>query len=278
MKLLAAALVLLPTLMLVGTGHAASPLYSYDEGLSKIARESLWQAADEGRAIRRGPRRERRRSLLPRQEDVRGRLRAHVRRVRPAGHRLLRRRARHPPARNHVLERPPLLRRAEHRQDRRRVRDPPARVAAPAGRAGRADHDVLRERGGALGDALVRGERGEGAPRPELRLHLHADLRASLVSPQPAELPREDAGLGMDRVRLTGRNDARSSSTAASPSRAPPCRTARSELRGLAERRRSRTDRAVGYTTALVLKTSWATGPMPLQLRRLEQRRLRRTP
>jgi hypothetical protein len=30
------------------------------------------------------------------------------------------------------------------------------------------------------------------------------------------------------------------------------------------ERRRSRTDRAVGYTTALVLKTSWATGPMPL--------------
>jgi hypothetical protein len=31
------------------------------------------------------------------------------------------------------------------------------------------------------------------------------------------------------------------------------------------ERRRSRTDRAVGYTTALVLKTSWATGPMPLR-------------
>jgi hypothetical protein len=29
-----------------------------------------------------------------------------------------------------------------------------------------------------------------------------------------------------------------------------------------AERRRSRTDRAVGYTTALVLKTSWATGPI----------------
>ena len=33
------------------------------------------------------------------------------------------------------------------------------------------------------------------------------------------------------------------------------------------ERRRSRTDRAVGCTTALVLKTSWATGPMPLRLR-----------
>ena len=31
------------------------------------------------------------------------------------------------------------------------------------------------------------------------------------------------------------------------------------------ERRRSRTDRAVGCTTALVLKTSWATGPMPLR-------------
>ena len=34
---------------------------------------------------------------------------------------------------------------------------------------------------------------------------------------------------------------------------------------GSTERRRSRTDRAVGYTTALVLKTSWATGPMPLR-------------
>src|SRR5437764_786210 len=32
----------------------------------------------------------------------------------------------------------------------------------------------------------------------------------------------------------------------------------------LTERRRSRTYRAVGYTTAPVLKTSWATGPMPL--------------
>ena len=34
---------------------------------------------------------------------------------------------------------------------------------------------------------------------------------------------------------------------------------------GLTERRRSRTDRAVGYTTAQVLKTCWATGPMPLR-------------
>ena len=31
---------------------------------------------------------------------------------------------------------------------------------------------------------------------------------------------------------------------------------------------RSRTDRAVGYTTALVLKTSWATGPLPLRGKR----------
>jgi hypothetical protein len=31
------------------------------------------------------------------------------------------------------------------------------------------------------------------------------------------------------------------------------------------ERRRSRTYRAVGYTTAPVLKTGWATGPMPLR-------------
>ena len=33
----------------------------------------------------------------------------------------------------------------------------------------------------------------------------------------------------------------------------------------LAERRRSRTDRAWGYHTAQVLKTCWATGPMPLR-------------
>src|SRR4051794_15418439 len=34
---------------------------------------------------------------------------------------------------------------------------------------------------------------------------------------------------------------------------------------GLTERRRSRTDRAWGYHTAQVLKTCWATGPMPLR-------------
>ena len=34
---------------------------------------------------------------------------------------------------------------------------------------------------------------------------------------------------------------------------------------GCTERRRSRTDRAVGYTTAQVLKTCWATGPVPLR-------------
>ena len=34
---------------------------------------------------------------------------------------------------------------------------------------------------------------------------------------------------------------------------------------GSTERRRSRTDRAVGCTTARVLKTRWATGPMPLR-------------
>ncbi len=34
---------------------------------------------------------------------------------------------------------------------------------------------------------------------------------------------------------------------------------------GSTERRRSRTDRAVGYTTARVLKTRWTTGPMPLR-------------
>src|SRR5207248_1051840 len=36
------------------------------------------------------------------------------------------------------------------------------------------------------------------------------------------------------------------------------------------EWRRSRTDRAVGYTTAAVLKTAWATGPMPLRGERSE--------
>jgi hypothetical protein len=54
MKLLAAALVLVPALLVVGSGHAASPLYDYDESLSKIARETLWQAADGGNRIRRG--------------------------------------------------------------------------------------------------------------------------------------------------------------------------------------------------------------------------------
>jgi hypothetical protein len=34
---------------------------------------------------------------------------------------------------------------------------------------------------------------------------------------------------------------------------------------GLTERRRSRTDRAWGCHTAQVLKTCWATGPMPLR-------------
>src|SRR4051794_29773669 len=36
-------------------------------------------------------------------------------------------------------------------------------------------------------------------------------------------------------------------------------------INGLTERRRSRTDRAWGYHTAQVLKTCWATGPMPLR-------------
>ena len=54
MKLLAAALVLVPALFVVGSGQAASPLYDYDESLSRIARETLWQAADQGRRIRRG--------------------------------------------------------------------------------------------------------------------------------------------------------------------------------------------------------------------------------
>jgi hypothetical protein len=54
MKPLLAALLVSPVLLLAGTAHAARPLYEYDERLSKIARDSLWQAADEGRAIRRG--------------------------------------------------------------------------------------------------------------------------------------------------------------------------------------------------------------------------------
>ncbi len=54
MKPLLAALVLSPLLLLAGTAHAVSPYYNYDERLSKIARETLWQAADEGRGIKRG--------------------------------------------------------------------------------------------------------------------------------------------------------------------------------------------------------------------------------
>lgn len=53
MKLLAS-LALLVVAVLAETAHAASPFYDYDERLSKIARESLWQAADEGTALRRG--------------------------------------------------------------------------------------------------------------------------------------------------------------------------------------------------------------------------------
>ncbi len=53
MKLLAA-LLLASFLLVAGNSHAASPFYDYDEQLSRIARESLWQAADEGRAIKRG--------------------------------------------------------------------------------------------------------------------------------------------------------------------------------------------------------------------------------
>ena len=45
---------------------------------------------------------------------------------------------------------------------------------------------------------------------------------------------------------------------------------------GLTERRRSRTYRAVGCTTALVLKTSWATGPMPLRCERTRAKTARR--
>ena len=53
MKLLAA-LLLAPVLLLAGNADAASPFYDYDERLSRIARETLWQAAGEGTAIRRG--------------------------------------------------------------------------------------------------------------------------------------------------------------------------------------------------------------------------------
>lgn len=53
MKLLAV-LAVSSFLLLAGTVHAASPFYDYDEGLSKIARESLWRAAGEGTAITRG--------------------------------------------------------------------------------------------------------------------------------------------------------------------------------------------------------------------------------
>src|SRR5215210_6959918 len=44
------------------------------------------------------------------------------------------------------------------------------------------------------------------------------------------------------------------------------------EAGGSTERRRSRTYRAVGCTTALVLKTNWATGPMPLRDERSARR------
>jgi hypothetical protein len=42
------------TTVLVGAARAASPLYSYDQELGSIARETLWRSAGEGTAIRRG--------------------------------------------------------------------------------------------------------------------------------------------------------------------------------------------------------------------------------
>ena len=48
----------------------------------------------------------------------------------------------------------------------------------------------------------------------------------------------------------------------------PPLRRgqgSRSTRRSLAERPRSRTEQAVGYTTGPILKTGWATGPVPLR-------------
>jgi hypothetical protein len=53
MKLLSVAAVL-SSLLFAGAAHGASPLYGYDEQLSRVARETLWQAASEGETIRRG--------------------------------------------------------------------------------------------------------------------------------------------------------------------------------------------------------------------------------
>ncbi len=60
----------------------------------------------------------------------------------------------------------------------------------------------------------------------------------------------------------------------AAPTHAPEAGHHRLEhaKNGLTERRRSRTDRAWGYHTAQVLKTRWATGPMPLRDRGYRRR------
>src|SRR5262245_22695151 len=64
--------------------------------------------------------------------------------------------------------------------------------------------------------------------------------------------PLEAARDGPERLRAP-----------AQPGRPDAARSAAEN--GSTERRRSRTDRAVGYTTAQVLKTCWATGPVPLR-------------
>lgn len=42
------------TFSVVGVAHAASPFYRYDEGLSRVARNTLWRSALDGAALRHG--------------------------------------------------------------------------------------------------------------------------------------------------------------------------------------------------------------------------------
>ena len=115
-------------------------------------------------------------------------------------------------------------------------------------------------------------ETGRARPSAEMVLHLSQELDVPLrdrnylllaAGYAPAFAQRELDAPEMGPVReaidqvLAGHDPSRRSSSTAIG--------ARLRAHGLTERRRSRTYPAVGYTTSRVLKTRWATGPMPLR-------------
>ena len=123
-----------------------------------------------------------------------------------------------------------------------------------------------------VGRATVYGLVSHKASRQALpRLEVRKDRRAAPGPRCHARPPWQPAspGLGPSVVRrfMCPSGVPSRLSTSSAPARPGVSEAAKSlgiDVFGATERRRSRTYRAVGYTTAPVLKTSWATGPMPL--------------